>query len=91
MPLTTDSLIEMFDALLVAGDAVVRSLRPRKDQIRDFSSAEADSGRKLDLHVVGLLEAEGEVPGVFRQTTRRLESPPFTLGLVPKKFRPPSG
>lgn len=50
------SLVEVFNALLVAGHAVMRSLRPGEDEISDFSSAEANSGRKLDLNVVGLLE-----------------------------------
>lgn len=34
----------------------MRSLYPRKEKVRDLSSAEADSGRKLDFHIVRLLE-----------------------------------
>lgn len=50
------SLVEVFNTLLVAGHAVMRSLRPGEDEISDFSPAEANSGRKLDLNVIGLLE-----------------------------------
>lgn len=49
------SLVEVLDALLVGGDAVVRPLRPGEDEVGDLPSAEAHPGGELDLHVVGLL------------------------------------
>lgn len=51
-------LVEVFNTLLIAGNAVVRSLSSGEDQICDFSSAEPDSSRKLYLNIVRLLEAE---------------------------------
>lgn len=51
-------LVEVFNALFIGGDAVVRALSSGKDQICDFSSAEADSSRKLYLNIVRFLEAE---------------------------------
>lgn len=50
------SLVKVFNALFVTGHAVMRSLRPGEDEISDLSSAEANSGRKLNLNIVGLLE-----------------------------------
>lgn len=49
-------LVEVFNALFISGDTVMRSFYPRKDQIRDLSSAESDPSRKLDFHIVRLLE-----------------------------------
>lgn len=50
------SLVEVFNTLLIAGDAVMRTLRPREDQVGDLPPAEAHPGGKLNFHVVGLLE-----------------------------------
>lgn len=49
-------LVEVFNTLFIGGDTVMRSLYPRKDKVRDLSSAESDSSRKLDFHIVRLLE-----------------------------------
>lgn len=49
-------LVQVFNTLLITGDAVVRSLSSREDQICDFSSAEANSCRKLYLNIVRLLK-----------------------------------
>lgn len=51
-------LVEVFNTLLIAGNAVVRSLSSGKDKICDFSSAEANSSRKLYLNIIRLLEAK---------------------------------
>lgn len=49
-------LVEVFNTLFINGDAVMRSLYPSKDEVGDLSSAEAHSSRKLDFHIVRLLE-----------------------------------
>lgn len=58
-------LVEVFNTLFIAGDAVVRSLRSGEDQICDFSSAETNSSRKLYLNIIRLLEAENIYKYIF--------------------------
>lgn len=93
------SLVEVLDALLVGGDAVVGPLRPGEDEVGDLPSAEAHPGGELDLHVVGLLlegtrsrvSRVGEGGGGRWSGQSRGPQVSITLGRVPKKFRPPSG
>lgn len=58
-------LVEVLYALLIAGDAVVRSFGTGKDQICDFSSAESNSSRQHYLNIVRLLEVKKESAGVM--------------------------
>lgn len=45
-----------FNTVFILGNAVKRSIGFGNDEIRNFSSTEADSSRKLYLHIIGLLE-----------------------------------
>lgn len=97
------SLIQVFNTLLVAGNTVVRSL-VAEEYVCGFSSAETDSGWKFYLNIIGLLEAEegnkttscdckllsrsGKTAKISCEVKLCIQ---FTLGRVPKKFRPPSG
>lgn len=49
-------LVEVFNTLLIGGNAVMRSLHPRKDKVRHLPSAESNSSRELDFNIVRLLK-----------------------------------
>lgn len=51
-------LVQVFNTLLITGNTVVRSFISRDKKRRNFSSAEANSSRKLYLNIIRLLEAK---------------------------------
>lgn len=49
-------LVEVFNTLFIGGNAVMRSLHPRKEKVRHLSSAESNSSGELDFDIVRLLK-----------------------------------